>query len=877
MGLLHPEAWQAAWISPGFDAVQQETPPPAPYLRRPFAITAPVATARLSITSLGLYEAWLNGVRVGDAWLTPGWTSYHSRVLVQTYDVTQLLGPGENVLGAILGEGWYRGRIGAVGGRRYGYGERLALIAQLELRHPDGARTVIVSDEFWRAATGPILQAGLYDGETYDARREEPGWCRAGFDDGHWQPVALLAHPLTVLQPDAGPWVRRTDELQPVTCSQGANGTRIFDFGQNMTGWTRLQATGASGSRITVRHGEVLEPDGSLHTANLRTARQTEQWVLQGKGDEAFEPHFTFHGFRYAEVSAEPAWPEQLALTGVVIHSDLATTGSFACSDARLNRLQRNIVWGQRGNFVDIPTDCPQRDERLGWGGDLQLFAQTACFNMDCSRFLTKWLHDLLLDQHPDGAFPNSAPLSPSVLDDFRRGGAEPPPFHLQPGFGAAGYADAGVLVPWALYLNYGDQRILEECYAGMVRWVAWVQEKAGDSGIWEGWFQFGDWLALDAPTIPDLAATACFARSARVLGQVAEILGHHDDAARYDALWRAVAAAFRRRFGKEDGRLQPASQSAYVLALAFDLLEAQERPAAARRLVADIRARGNHLSTGFLGTPFLCHVLAGAGYLDVAYDLLLQESFPSWLYPLTQGATTIWERWNGVEPGGALFHPAMNSFNHYAYGAIGEFLYTTVAGLEVDPSHPGYQHFRVRPQPGGGLTWAQATRKTLYGQVESTWRIVDGRFQLEVTAPPNTSARITLPTRDSVETLLCDGATQVIQTPLGLVVEVGAGRHCFDVGYAALPAHPSPEPAADYHFPRFSIFTSVGGILDHATAYEVVAQRVMDMPRLDAILRRRRMYSLHQLAAFAPELLTPAVLSQIDDDLRTIEKGAGH
>ena len=877
MGLLHPEDWHAAWISPASDVLPAAEPPPAFYLRRHFTIDLPVRTARLSIISLGLYDAWLNGVRVGDACLTPGWTSYHHRVLVQTYDVTNLLGAGENVLGAILGEGWYRGRIGAVGGRRHGYGERLALIAQLELHHPDGARTVIGTDEGWRSATGPILQSGLYDGETYDARREESGWCNAGFDDEHWQAVDLLDHAKTILQPGAGPWVRRAGELPPGTCTLRPGGARIFDFGQNMAGWTRLQATGPAGAVITVRHGEMLESDGSLHTANLRSAQQTERWVLKGTGDETFEPHFTCHGFRYAEVTAEPAWPEQLALTGVVVHSDLAATGSFSCSDARLNRLQRNIVWGQRGNFVDIPTDCPQRDERLGWGGDLQVFAQTACFNMDCSRFLTKWLHDLLLDQHPDGAFPNIAPLSPAVIDDFRRGGAEPPPFHILPGFGAAGYADAGVLVPWALYLNYGDKRILEECYAGMVRWVEWVCEKAGDDLIWDRWFQFGDWLALDAPTIPDLAATACFARSARVLGQIAEILHRHADAARYDALWRAVAAAFRRRFVGEGGRMQPASQSAYVLALAFDLFEDDERPAAARHLVADIRARGNHLSTGFLGTPFLCRVLAGEGYLDVAYDLLLQDTFPSWLYPLSQGATTIWERWNGVEPEGTLFHPAMNSFNHYAYGAIGEFLYATVAGLEIDPHHPGYQRIHVRPQPGGGLTWAQATRQTLYGQVESAWRIVGGRFHLVVLVPPNTSARITLPTHDAAGTLICDGATQIAQTPHGLAVEVAAGQYHFDVSYAAIPTRPSPGPVAHFRFPHFSIFTSVGGILDYPAAYCAVATHIADMPRLEAIMRRRRMFSLHQLAAFAPDLLTPAALAPIDDDLRGIEEEAGH
>lgn len=878
MGLLDAADWRAHWISPAFDAHITSDTPPVPYLRRAFMLERPVRAARLYITSQGLFEAHLNGQRVGDCFFTPGWTSYHKRTLVATFDVTALLHGGENVLGAMLGEGWYRGRIGAIGGRRNAYGSRLALLAQLHVTHSDGTVTILGSDGDWQASAGPILSSGLYDGEHIDARLHEAGWCSPGFDASHWGRVEILDAPKNHLGAVPGPWVRRMQELPPVASTLRADGARIYDLGQNMTGWVRLRVQGARGTKVVLRHAEVLEADGSLHTANLRSAQQMDSYILSGEGMEEFEPHFTFHGFRYVEVSciesgAAPVWPADLEITGIVAHSDLERAGTFACSDARLNRLQQNIVWGQRGNFVDIPTDCPQRDERLGWSGDAQVFARTACFNLDSALFLTKWLRDLYADQHPEGAFPIAAPLPRTVIEELSPPPGTALPFYVEPGYGAAGYADAGVIVPWVLYQQYGDRRILEECYAGMARWADGVQRKIDDDLIVDGWFQFGDWLAPHAPTVPDLAATAYFAYSTRLLGQIAGLLGRKADRIRFETLSNAVRAAFCNRFVHADGHMEPATQSAYVLALAFDLLPQEQRAAAAALLVADIRARNNHLSTGFLSTPHLCRVLADAGYLDVAYDLLLQETYPSWLYPLAFDATTIWERWNGIEPDGALFHPAMNSFNHYAYGAIGEFLYSTVAGLDLAPGSAGFERFRIRPRPGGGLSQAAVSLKTLHGVADVSWQIRGDRFLLDVTVPPNTSATVILPTGDDAEqaregeTAVREsaGITQVEQGEDGLQIEIAAGAYRFDVSYRPPAALPAPPPNPQFRYPRVSIFTSVGGILDHEAALRSVAQNVANMETLVAAMRRRRMYSLHQLALFVPDVLTSDVLEDID------------
>jgi alpha-L-rhamnosidase len=739
MGLLKSSDWQARWIA----ANRQEDPSksnPAPIFRRLFRVKNKVARARLYATAMGLYELELNGKRVGDEYFTPGWTAYDFRYQYQTFDITSLLKPGENCLGVMLGDGWFRGNIGW-GGNRNSYGTRLAALAQLVITYQDGSREIVSTDEQWKAATGPVLASDIYNGETYDARLERPGWSQAGYAaDQDWKNVSLVDPPRAKLVAPAGPPVRKIQEIKPVKILKTPVGDTVLDMGQNMTGWTRFSVTAPAGTIITLRHAEVLDKAGNLYTENLRSAKQTIRYTARGSGAEIFEPHFSFQGFRYVAVSGWPGEPDLDAFRGVVVHSAIAPTGSFESSNSLLNQLQHNIVWGQKGNFVDVPTDCPQRDERLGWTGDAQVFARTACYNHDSAAFYTKWLKDLALDQQDDGAVPH---VIPNALSHRTRSGNS----------ASAGWADAAVAVPWTVYLSYGDTRILEQQYESMKNWVEFMRREAGDRYIWSSGFSFGDWLAFatsrsdypGATTDKDLIQTAYFARSTSILQQSAELLGKKEDAALYAGLLNNIKAAFQREFVTPDGRLSSNTQTAYSLVLAFELLPESQRKTAAERLAADVRKFG-HLTTGFLGTPLICHVLSDYGYLDEAYMLVNRQQYPSWLYPVTKGATTIWERWDGIKPDDTFQDRGMNSFNHYAYGAIGEWLYRVSAGIELDARQPGYKHILIQPHPGGGLTWVKASVQSMYGRVASAWERKEQTMMLRVGVPPNTTATVRLP-----------------------------------------------------------------------------------------------------------------------------------
>ncbi|NIN72411.1 MAG: family 78 glycoside hydrolase catalytic domain, partial [Gemmatimonadetes bacterium] len=591
--------------------------------------------------------------------------------------VTSLLRSGGNAIGAMLADGWYRGYL-TWDMRRNVYGERLALLLQLQITYADGRVQTVGSDASWKATTGPIRMADLYNGERYDARLEKPGWSEAGYDDSAWDGVRVIDHPMDILIAPAGPPVRAVEEITPLAILHTPAGETVFDMGQNMVGWVRLRVRGAAGTTVTLRHAEVLDQDGNFYIDNLRKAEQTVRYTLKGGEEEVYEPRFTFHGFRYVAVDGLPGAPTMETLTGVVIHSDMTPTGIFETSNPSINQLQHNIVWGQKGNFLDVPTDCPQRDERLGWTGDAQVFARTAAFNMDVAGFFTKWLTDLAADQKPNGAIP-------FVIPDVLTRGAPA-------GIGATGWADAGVVIPWTMYLSYGDTRILETQYESMQAWIGYMRNRAGDDLIWDGDFHFGDWLAYNtdrsdypgATTDKDLIATAYFAHSTDLLQRIATVLGKEDDAAQYASLLDDVKAAFRKEFVTANGRMASNTQTAYALALSFGLMPEGQEAEAARRLAQDVRVFENHLTTGFLGTPLLSQSLSDHGYLDVAYALLNQTTYPSWLYPITKGATTIWERWDGIKPDGSFQDAGMNSFNHYAYGAIGEWLYRVVAGLEI-------------------------------------------------------------------------------------------------------------------------------------------------------------------------------------------------
>ena len=778
MGLLRNADWSARWIEPALEENPARSNP-APMLRRGFSIDGEVVRARLYATALGLYEVELNGARVGDWRFTPGWTSYDHRVQYQTYDVTDLLRRGANAIGAWLGDGWYRGRLGWEDARN-NYGTRLAFLAQLEITYADGRRATVGTDDSWKASTGPILSSDLYDGEVYDARQEHEGWSTAEFDDAAWLSVQLRTDPRPERVAQVGPPVRSIEEVHPVDRLTTPEGDLVFDMGQNMVGHVRLRVSGPAGTRVVLRHAEVLDRDGNFYTDNLRTARQELVYVLKGDGEEVYEPRFTFQGFRYVAVDGYPGEPGPDAITGVVVHSDMPATGRFESSNALVNQLQHNILWGQKGNFLDVPTDCPQRDERLGWTGDAQAFAATAAFNLGVGAFFTKWLGDLALDQKPDGAVPHVIP------DVLSKNAAE-----IE---GSSGWADAATIVPWTMYLAYGDERILERQYESMQAWVHYVERVAGPSRIWDSGWHFGDWLAFattrsdypGATTDKDLIATAFFAHSADLLARSASVLGREDDARRYGALRDEVREAFRREFVSANGRLTSNTQTAYALALAFRLLPDEMQAGAAARLAADVNAFG-HLTTGFLGTPHLAHVLSEYGYLDEAYRLLLREAYPSWLYPITQGATTIWERWDGQKPDGTFQDAGMNSFNHYAYGAIGSWLYSTLAGLDVDPEAPGYRHSLIQPRPGGGFEHAHATHESMYGTVKSGWKWSDGTFTLDATIPPNTTASITLPGAAGATVLEgngpaadADGIRSAREVGDDLVLEAGSGVYSF-------------------------------------------------------------------------------------------------
>jgi alpha-L-rhamnosidase len=708
---------------------------PSPLFRTPFKLDKPLHRARLYASALGVYELHLNGQRVGRDVLAPGWTDYPSRVPYQAYDVTDLVQQGDNVVAAIVGDGWYSGYLGFMGPCRYG--SQPLLIAQLEVEHADGSRTVIATNDTWRTSAGEIIYSDQQMGETVDARAHRDGWDSPGVDDADWQAVSVHA-PRTRVEAEIAPRMAVQMDLAPVAVSEPAPGTFIFDLGQIIVGWARLTARGERGRRIILRFAEVLNPDGTLYTANLRSAQCTDEFILRGGPQaEVFEPRFTHHGFRYVEVTGYPGTPTLDALTGRVVFARMPLSGSFECSNPLLNRLQENIQWGQRGNFLSVPTDCPQRDERLGWTGDAQVFCATAAYNMDVQQFMGKWLVDAMDAQLPSGAITHFAPI-PADTGRHNTGGA-------------AGWADAIVVVPWTLYWIYGDRRILQTCYAACARWIEFMAVTSTDLiRPAEG---FGDWLSIDAETPKDLIGTAYFAYSAGLMSRIAEVLGRTADARHYADLSARVRQAFRQRFVRGGGRVEGETQTAYVLALYTGMLEPEEEKQAAEHLLKDIEYRNCHLSTGFLGTPWLLPVLTQTDHLDAAYRLLMQETQPSWLFPVKHGATTMWERWDSWSDGKGFHSPFtteglrtvnMNSFNHYAYGCVGDWLYRTVAGIEC--LAPGYERIRIRPRPGGDLTWVRASYDSVRGPIRCSWRRDDERLLVDVEIPPNTTAEITLP-----------------------------------------------------------------------------------------------------------------------------------
>jgi len=862
MGLLNPEDWQAEWIEPGF--VQDSTKPqPSPMLRNEFELDGEVASARAYVTGHGVYEMMINGRKVGNQVFSPGWTSYHNRLQYQTYDITGQLNSGTNAVGVTLGDGWYRGWIG-FGGQRNFYGTRLGLLAQIVVTYSDGRTEVIGTDDSWKAATGPILMSDIYDGETYDARMEKEGWAAPGYDDGDWSPVRVADHSKDILVAPEGPPVRKIQELKPVEILTTPEGDTVADMGQNMVGWIRLSVDGPSGTEVTLHHAEVLDKEGNFYTANLRSADQKVTYILKGGGEEIYEPHFTFQGFRYVKVEGYPGEVTADDLTGIVLHSDMEPTGHFQSSNHLVNRLQHNIVWGQKGNFLDVPTDCPQRNERLGWTGDIEVFAQTACYNMNAAGFLTKWLRDLDADQFDSGSVPH---VVPNVLG----AGAG----------GASGWGDAAVIVPWTLYQTYGDEQILETQYESMKEWVDFMAEQSmSDSTtyLWDNGFTFGDWVAFTndpggarfypgAYTNTDLISTAFFAHSTDLLRRSAEILGRQNDARKYGELFEAVRQAFQREYVTRGGRVMSDTQTSYLLALQFGLLPDEMESEAAAHLSANVDERG-HLTTGFLGSPHLNPILSQYGYSGQAYELLLRTDYPSWLYPVTMGATTIWERWDGIKPDSTFQDPGMNSFNHYAYGAIGEWLYKTVAGIE--PTSPGYKTIRIEPTPGGGISHARSIKNSIYGKIESSWDLSEDQFTLTVEVPVNTVATIILPgikpgqvSESGGRLADAAGITRVEQEGSDVKLAAGSGRYIF--------SYPSGELASTLKLGEFSIETPVERLLENEQSRAVLQEHIPDLVGSE-LFDMVGENPLSQIAEFAPDQLPKSRLEPINADLQNIK-----
>ncbi|MFN8239556.1 MAG: family 78 glycoside hydrolase catalytic domain [Bacteroidales bacterium] len=780
-GLLTTDEWKAKWIEFPGDTVRFS---PSPHFRKEFSISKQVASARVYITSHGYYELHINGSKTGDQVLTPGWTSYGKRLQYQVYDVTSQLKQGQNAVGVVLGDGWYRGTL--AWGDNWGiYGKKLGLLFQMKVTYTDGKEEVFISDETWKGnQDGAIRMNDIYDGEIYDAGKKLTGWDLPGYNENSWKKVSTATYNNKVIIASESVPVRKIQEIKPVKIFKTPKGVLIVDMGQNMVGWVRLKVNGPKGTVVNLRHAEVMDKFGEFYTTNLRAAKCQLTYTLAGTGDEVYEPRFTFMGFRYVEVTGFPGDLKPENITGIVVHSDMRPTGSYESSNALLNQLQHNIQWGMKGNFVDVPTDCPQRDERLGWTGDAQVFCRTAAFNMDVAAFFTKWMKDIAADQKPGGEVPD---VIPDILNKQDAKTAQP----------SAAWGDVAVITPWTMYLVYGDKKILETQYPSMKAWVEYIRKKAGDSYIWKGGSKYGDWLFYkphmyshtepDGYTQPDFIATAYYAYSSRLLSLAAKELGYTDDEKKYSEIFNSIRKVFNHEYVTPAGRVGTNSQTSYVLALMFDLLPEDMRPAAVKFLVSDIKSRRNHLSTGFVGTSYLCHVLSNNGQADVAYDLLLQETYPSWLYPVKMGATTIWERWDGQKTDSTFQDAGMNSFNHYAYGAIGDWMYRVSAGIEL--SKPGYKGVVLQPTPTSKLAFSKAVLESSYGQIASGWERKDGKIIVTIKIPANTSATIMLPANNTSKVTESGNPVASVKDLKNirtsgnrLLMEAGSGEYRFEI-----------------------------------------------------------------------------------------------
>lgn len=797
-GLLQGSALEgkAAWIT--HDLPAEETA--CPVYTKTFAVTAPVARARLYATALGMYEAELNGAPISDTYFAPGWTNYHKRLQYQTYALK--VREGENTLSITVGNGWYKGALGFTPVPN-NYGDRTALLAAVCITYADGREEWLGTGTDWQVRTGPIRASEIYNGEVQDfTRPPEVARPAVAFDYGFDTLIGQENEPVRCLQ-----------RLVPVREFITPAGEQVFDFGQNLTGWVETDIDAKSGQTLVLHHAESLDEKGNFYTDNLSFAKATDSWTLAG-GHTVVRPHFTWHGFRYLWVEGLHKG-QKVSFTACHLSTDLAQTGSFHCSDKRVDRLQQNIQWSQRDNFLDIPTDCPQRSERLGWTGDVTAFCATAAFNENIMPFMTKWLRDLSSEQTPETGMPQ---VVPNILAGNQDG--------------AAFWGDVATVLPWTLYRAYGDKRVLAAQYPSMVRWVEFIETHCGETGLWQKGFQYGDWLGLDTEqnaltderkgaTDDYFAANVCFAWSLQILADTARVLGKTEEERRWRIRRDSLIKAFREEYVTPTGRLVSETQTALVLALYFDMVPAEQRSRLIKMLVNNIDAHKTHLTTGFIGTPFACLALSDCGRHDVAGKLLLQEDSPSWLYEVKMGATTIWERWNSILPDGS-FNPAnMNSLNHYSYGSIGNWLYTRLCGLEA--VEPGYRVFAVKPQFIKGITWADLEYESVYGKIALAWRCEKGKITVDLTVPANTTALLTLPEKTDTLTL-------------------GSGSYHYEY-----------DTETRLEKDRYTMETPLHAVLEHPAARAVLQQfapEMLDNPMLEYVINE----PLSALLTYSPD-----------------------
>ena len=799
-GIFQPEEFQAKMITHDFP--EEETACPVFY--KTFPLKGAVKCARFYSTAWGVYEAYLNGVRIGDERMAPGWTSYHHRLQYQIHDITELLQsevPKQGKLEMIVGNGWYKGIFGFMLQSKI-YGSRAGAFAELHILYEDGSREVICTDETWKVRTGEILYSEIYMGETIDT--DQPG-----IREGH---VSAAEFDKSILTAQENEPVRVTERIAAKELIVTPKGEKLVDFGQNLTGAAEIRVHGRKGQKIVIRHAEVLDKDGNFYPDTLRQAKSTDTYICNGE-EQTFLPHFTFHGFRYLCVEGL----DELSLdqfTACVMHSDMEKTGVFFCSNPKVNQLQSNISWGQRGNFLDIPTDCPQRDERLGWTGDAQIFSWTAAFHRNTALFFGKWMRDVAAESSLEKGVPH---VVPDILGQYS----------------SSAWSDAAVIVPWVVYQIYGDQGILEESWKCMHEWVDYIRNQCGENGLWQSGYQYGDWLALDKEESADrtgatdkyMIANAYYLYVTDLVKQTAEVLGLGEAVKEYQDLYDATLEAFRQEYYTNTGRIVSETQTGAVLSLYFRLAREKDRERILQILRTNIENHKNHLATGFVGTPYLCHALSENGAHDLAAALFMKEDYPSWLYAVNKGATTIWERWNSILPDGSFDVSGMNSLNHYAYGSIGDWMYRKVAG--VSQLKPGYKKFRVQPMFVKGIEEAGIEFESVYGKIVSKWSCKNGKIRVHIEVPANTSAEIRLPEKDGV---------------------IRAGSGIYEYEY---------ETQTSLAYERFSMDSTLGEILTQPLAVEMfdqLAPGMLDNPML-AMAHQMTMAELCAQAAEAKPL----------------------